>query len=77
VKEPAIVEPRQNESNVSTPERSGIAVAVAEAEALKDLLRHAYTRTHQLLAGVKRYRKQAQAMKSALGSLRLLQEVGE
>jgi hypothetical protein len=58
-----------------TSERSGIAAVLAEAEAIKELLRQAYTRTHQLITDVKRYRKQAQAVKTALGSLRQLQEV--
>jgi hypothetical protein len=46
-------------------------------EAIKELLRQAYTRMHQLVVGVKRYRKQAQVVKTALGSLRQLQEVAE
>jgi hypothetical protein len=58
-------------------ERSGTAAVLEEAEAIKNLLRDAYTRTHQLITGIKRYRKQAQVVRSALGSLRQLQEVAE
>jgi hypothetical protein len=60
-----------------TSEPAGIAGVLAEAEAIKELLRQAYTRTHQLVTNVKRYRKQAQMVKSALGSLRQLQEVAD
>ena len=47
-----------------SPERSGIAQVLAEAEAIKDLLRQAYTRTHQLVTGLKRYRKQAHVVQT-------------
>jgi hypothetical protein len=56
-------------------DRVGIAIVLAEAEAIKQLLHQAFSRTQQLVAGVKRYRRQAQAVHSALGSLRHLQEV--
>jgi hypothetical protein len=75
--QPAIEEPAATESATPTSRRSGIAAVLVEAEEIKELLRQAYTRTHQLVTGVKRYRKQAQAVKSALGSLRQLQEVAE
>ena len=59
------------------PDRVGIATVLAEAEAIKELLHQAFSRTHQLVVSVKRYRRQAQAMRSALGSLRHLQEVAD
>jgi hypothetical protein len=72
-------EPVVNGSAVTngTGEKNGIAAVLDEAEAIKDVLRQAYTRMHQLVNGVKRYRKQAQMVRSALGSLRQLQEVAE
>jgi hypothetical protein len=56
-------------------ERNGIAAVLAEAEAVKDLLRQAYTRTHQLVAGVKRYRKQAHVVQTSLKALKQLQHI--
>ena len=56
---------------------TGDATVLAEAEAIKELLHQAFTRTNQLVASVKRYRRQAQAVRSALGSLRHLQEVAD
>jgi len=58
-------------------DRVGIATVLAEAEAIKELLHQAFSRTHQLVVSVKRYRRQAQAVRSALGSLRHLQEVAD
>jgi hypothetical protein len=75
--EPQVTTTRSANGATRNPEPTGIAGVLAQAEAIKDLLRQAYTRTHQLVIGVKRYRKQAQAVKSALGSLRQLQEVAD
>jgi hypothetical protein len=58
-------------------DRVGIVTVLAEAEAIKELLHQAFSRTHQLVVSVKRYRRQAQAVRSALGSLRHLQEVAD
>jgi hypothetical protein len=60
-----------------TGAKNGIAALLADAESIKELLRQAYTQTTQLVAGVKRYRKQAQVVRSALGSLRQFQDVAE
>ena len=75
--EPSVEAPQSTLTITNGTERTGIAAVLAEAEAIKELLRQAYTRTHQLVTGVKRYRKQAQMVKSALGSLRQLQEVAD
>jgi hypothetical protein len=76
--EPLVQEATPSETVANgTAEKNGIAAVLDEAEAIKDVLRQAYTRMHQLVIGVKRYRKQAQMVKSALGSLRQLQEVAE
>src|SRR5260370_41603952 len=61
----------------SNGDRVGIATVLAEAEAIKELLHQAFSRTHQLVVSVKRYRRQAQAVRTALGSLRHLQEVAD
>jgi hypothetical protein len=53
------------------------ACVCRKGEAIKELLRQAYTRMHQFVVGVKRYRKQAQVVRSALGSLRQRQEVAD
>jgi hypothetical protein len=55
----------------------GIATVLGEAEAIKDLLHQAFSRTHQLVVNMKRYRRQAQAVRAALGSLRHLQDVAD
>lgn len=44
-----------------------------EAAALRNVLRDAYTRTHRLMVGLQRNRKQSQIMRSTLASLRQLQ----
>jgi len=48
---------------------------LVEAEALKALLRDAYTRTNQLLLAIKRQKKQAHAVRATLASLRQLQHL--
>lgn len=48
-----------------------------EASALRDVLRDAYTRTHHLMSGLQRHKKQSQAVKSTLASLRQLQQLAE
>jgi hypothetical protein len=73
----ASLQVRNGTHRTETPKGSGngLAELITEAEALKDLLRDAYTRTTQLLVGAKRYRKQAQVVKTTLASLRQLQHV--
>jgi hypothetical protein len=48
---------------------------VEEAEALKDELRHIYTRTHRLLAGLKKHRRQSKLVQTTLATLRQLKAV--
>ena len=52
-----------------------LAALVDEAEALQDDLRRAYTRTHHLLAAIKKHRRQNQLVQSTLTSLRQLQQI--
>jgi hypothetical protein len=42
---------------------------------LKEQLRDAYSRAHNLIGAAKQYRKQARVVNSTLASLRQLQEV--
>jgi hypothetical protein len=56
-------------------EPTGIAAVLAEAEEIKDLLRQAYTRVHQLISGAKRYRKQAHVLQTSLKALKQLQQI--
>jgi hypothetical protein len=52
-----------------------LAALVTEGEALKDVLRQAYTRTHQLLSAIKKYRRQNKVVQSTLASLRQLKSI--
>jgi hypothetical protein len=75
-----LVVPEPNTSSNGTKEtngsdRPGFAEIVAEAEAIRDLFRQGYTRTHELLANLKRYRKQAQVVRSSLKALKDLQHI--
>ena len=51
---------------------NGLQSLIDEAEALKSVLRDAYTRTHHILATARRQRKQANAVQAAMASLRQL-----
>ena len=51
----------------------GIGALIAEAEALKGLLRDAYARTNQLLVCIRRHKKAGHAVQQAMQSLRQLQ----
>jgi hypothetical protein len=57
------------------PPAGTLAVLVAEAESLKNDLRQAYTRTHQLLSAIKKYRRQNKVVQSTLASLRQLKSI--
>jgi len=52
-----------------------LSALVAEAEALKNELRQAYTRTHQLLGAIKKHRRQNKLVQSTLATLRQLKSV--
>ena len=54
---------------------TGLDALLAEAEALKTSLQDAYARTNQLLLAIKRHKKQAQAVRATLASLRQLQHL--
>lgn len=54
---------------------AGVGAVIAEVEAIRELLRDTYTRTHQLLADVKRLRKRDKVVRSTLASLRELQQI--
>lgn len=53
----------------------GLDALLEEAEALKEQLRDAYSRSHNLINAAKQYRKQARVVTSTLASLRQLQEI--
>ena len=54
----------------------GIGTLVAEALALKEVLRDGYERASRLLAALKRHGKQSELLRSTLASLRQLQGLG-
>jgi hypothetical protein len=51
---------------------NGLQTLIDEAEALKNVLRDAYTRTHHVLTVARRQRKQANAVQPVMASLRQL-----
>ena len=55
---------------------NGFASLVEDAEHLKTSLRDAISKTNELIAGLKRHRKQSKAVQSTLNSLRQLQSLG-
>jgi hypothetical protein len=57
------------------PSAGSLNALVDEAEALKDELRKVYTRTHHLLAGIKKHRRQSKLVQSTLATLRQLKTV--
>ncbi len=54
----------------------GFAVLIEDAENLKASLRDSLSKTSELIAGLKRHRKQSKAVQSTLNSLRQLQSLG-
>jgi hypothetical protein len=54
---------------------STLAGLVTEAEALRNELRQAYSRTHQLLLALKKHRRQSKLVQSTLATLRQLKSV--
>lgn len=55
---------------------NGFAALVEDAENLKTSLRDAISKANELIAGLKRHRKQSKAVQSTLNSLRQLQSLG-
>ena len=58
------------------PSDIGIDALLADAQALKEVLRDGHERAGRLLAALKRHAKQAHLLRSALVSLRQLQGLG-
>jgi hypothetical protein len=56
---------------------AGLASVIAEAQALKDVLREAYGRTSRLVVALQRYRKNSKLFQTALTSLRQLQHLDQ
>jgi hypothetical protein len=73
--EPRNVRRTVSRSNQRKVTPGTLAVLVSEAEALKDELRQAYTRTHQLLIAIKKHRRQNKIVQSTLASLKQLKNV--
>jgi hypothetical protein len=55
------------------PNGIGVGALIAEAQALKEVLRDGYERANRLLAALKRHGKQSELLRSTLASLRQLQ----
>ena len=55
--------------------RSGISALIAEAEALKGILRDAFNRSRQLISAIRRHKKQAHAVQATLESLASLRQI--
>ena len=54
-------------------DRAGVEVLIEQAEAVKTSLRETLTNASELIASLKKHRKQSRLMKSTLASLRQLQ----
>ena len=66
-------EPAREET---APNGIGIGALIAEAQALKEVMRDGYERASRLLAALKRHGKQSELLRSTLASLRQLQGLG-
>ena len=74
--------PKSNETNRATKrngqhsaETNGSTSLIEQAETLKDSLQDLLSQTRELIAALKRQKKQSRLMKSTLASLRQLQTV--
>ena len=65
---------RPRETEAESPEET-VVDPLQEAEAIKTQLRELLGRTGELVAAIKRQRRQAQLVRSTLASLKQLQEV--
>jgi hypothetical protein len=63
------------ESAEANPPDNGSADVIEQAEAVKASLREAASKTSQLIAALKRHRKQAKAVQSTLAALKQLQNI--
>ena len=59
----------------SAPESNGTTSLIEQAETLRDSLQDVLSQTRELIAGLKRQKKQSRLMKSTLASLRQLQSI--
>jgi hypothetical protein len=72
----------EREATMPTPDSNGAtappgeADALAEAEALRQQLQEALTRTSRLIAAMRQQRRQGRAVQAAVASLRKLQQLG-
>jgi hypothetical protein len=64
------------DSNGATAPPGGEADALAEAEGLRLQLQEALARTSRLIAALRQQRRQGRAVRSAVASLRKLQQLG-
>jgi len=62
-------------ATTAKPDDQGVAALIEQAEAVKVSLRDSLSKTGELIAALKRHRKQSKAVTSALVSLRRLQTV--
>jgi hypothetical protein len=65
----------ENKTALKKSTTGTLAALVTEAEALKNELRQAYTRTHQLLAAIKKHRRQNKLVQSTLATLATLRQL--
>ena len=59
----------------SAPESNGNTSLIEQAETLRDSLQESLSQSRELIAALKRQKKQSRLMKSTLASLRQLQTV--
>lgn len=69
------VAPASNGQRRRKAKGTGLVALIDEAEALKKVLRDAYSRSHLLVRAIKRQRKQSSVMQTALRTLKELQSV--
>ena len=62
-------------NGASAPETNGNTSLIEQAETLRDSLQGSLSQTRELIAALKRQKKQSRLMKSTLASLRQLQTV--
>jgi hypothetical protein len=67
-------EPAQANGEEGQPS-GGYGALIAEAEAIRDALKDAFTRSSRLVTALRRHRKQSKIVQTTLASLRQLQEI--
>lgn len=66
---------RQKAIAPRTNKESSLGSLMQETQALKELLRDGFTRSHRLLAALKRHNRQSRIVQSTLASLRQLHQI--